>query len=350
MEKKKVLLGMSGGVDSSVSAILLKEQGYEVIGVTMKLQCDSSNFEKDIKDVKEVCNKLNIKHYVFDFTTEFKKFVIDDFINEYLDCKTPNPCIECNKNLKFGALYEKAKEMNVEYIATGHYAKVEYSPKFNRYVIKKSNSLKKDQSYFLYEIDKDVISHIIFPLSEFESKDQIRKIAFDYGFSVASKKDSQEICFIPNDDYVSYLINNSNVKLISGDIISDKNVVLGRHKGLINYTIGQRRGLSISNPKPLYVSKLNKEKNQVIVSEQEGLFSSELIIEKYNILAVDKIDDQMRVKAKIRYLSKEADATLYNMENGNIKVVFDLPQKAITPGQSIVFYIDDVVLGGGKIV
>lgn len=354
LDKKKVLLGMSGGVDSSVSALLLKEKGYEVIGITMQLWCDDN---KTVEDAKKVCDKLGIEHHVVNYKEEFKKYVIDDFINKYLDAKTPNPCIECNRYLKFGMMWEKAKELGAYYIATGHYAKTCYSEKYKRYVIKKSDSIKKDQSYVLYNIPKEIIEHIIFPLQSFESKDDIRNIAIKNGLSVANKPDSQEICFIPDNDYSNFLKENVNdieskncIK--PGNIVDISGNVRGQHKGLINYTIGQRKGLGIQNDKPLYVIKLDKKYNQVIVGQKENTYSKEAFVNDLNLLAIDNTTNSINVKAKIRYAAKEASATVYSVEGKNdlLKVVFDEPQMAITPGQAIVFYDDDIVIGGGKIV
>ena len=251
--KKKILLGMSGGVDSSVSAVLLQEQGYEVIGATMKMWKDT---EKVIEDAKKVCKKLGIQHHVIDCTEKFRCHVINKFISEYENAKTPNPCIECNRYLKFGAFYEKAKELGCEYIATGHYAKTEYSEKYKRYVLKKSDEEKKDQTYFLYYIPKEEIEFIIFPLQNRASKEETRKIAERNNLEVAQKKDSQEICFIPDNDYQKFLQKYSSQKPKVGNIVLKDETVLGKHKGLINYTIGQRKGLGISYSKPLYVTRI----------------------------------------------------------------------------------------------
>lgn len=350
MENKRVLLGMSGGVDSSVSALLLKEAGYEVIGATLELFAGSSccNINTYI-DAKNVCNSIGIPHFTYDYKDEFRKYVIDDFIDCYANCKTPNPCIECNKYMKFGFMYEKAKQLDCNYIATGHYAKTEYSNEYKRWVLKKSNAGKKDQSYVLWNIPKDLLSHVLFPLADFGDKDQIREIARKNNLKVANKPDSEDICFVPDGNYKKFLENNSNIKPKKGNIVNSKGQVLGTHMGLYNYTIGQRKGLGISNSVPLFVLGFNKAKNEVIVGEENELYKKEIIVSDFNLLLVDEIDSWMDVEVKTRYSSKVARAKILKEDN-NIKVVFDEPQRAITKGQSAVFYVNDIVLGGGKII
>ena len=344
---------MSGGVDSSVSAILLKEQGYDVIGITMKL------FEGEIEgsccnvsstmDAKRVCDYLEIPHYTLNFKNEFKKYVIDDFINCYANCKTPNPCIECNKYLKFGSMYNKAQELECDYIATGHYAKIEYSEKYNQNVLKVANAIEKDQSYVLYNMPRELLNKIKLPLGTFNSKEEIRKIARDNNLPVASKPDSEDICFVPEGNYKTFLESNSNIKALKGNIVNSEGKILGEHDGLYKYTIGQRKGLGISSTNPLYVVEFNKEKNELIVGEEKELYKKEFIVSDVNWLLFNKLDRELDVSVKTRYTAKAYKAKIIPNEL-DVKVIYDKPQKSITPGQSAVFYIDDIVVGGGKII
>lgn len=351
MEEKRVLLGMSGGVDSSVSALLLKEEGYDVIGTTMELFAGSSCCNTNTYiDAKNVCNQIGIPHFIYNFKDEFKKYVIDDFINCYENCLTPNPCIECNKFMKFGLMYEKAKELGCEYIATGHYAKTEYSEEYGRWVLKKSKAGKKDQSYVLWNIPKELIEHVVFPLADFESKDDIRKIAREHNLKTANKPDSEDICFVPDGNYKKFLEENSELKPKKGNIVHVDGNVLGKHNGLYNYTIGQRKGLGISYKEPLFVVGFNKEKNEVIVGEKDYIYNKEMIVKDVNLLLVDSIDEPMKVSVKTRYSSVEEDATVEMIDANTIKVVFENPVARITPGQSAVFYLGDIVVGGGKIL
>lgn len=362
-EKKKVLLGMSGGVDSSVSAILLQEQGYDVIGITMKLWEDETEEEMEggccnlsaTMDAKRVCDTLGIPHYSVNLKKEFKECVMDPFVATYVKAQTPNPCIECNRYLKFGAMYQKAKELGIEYIATGHYAKTAYNETYGQWVLQKSASVKKDQSYVLYNMPKEMISHVIFPLEGYESKEDIREIARQHGLTVANKPDSQEICFIPDNNYIRFLMDHMTQEqkqniLKQGNIVDHQGRLRGKHDGLIRYTIGQRKGLGIQNEKPLYVTQLNLANNQVVVGEKEETYTKEAYIEDINLLLSDAVTEPLTLKAKIRYSAKEAACTVSPTEQKNVlKIVFDEPQMAITPGQALVLYHDDIVFGGGKI-
>ena len=333
---KRVLIGMSGGVDSSVAAYLLKKEGYEVVGLTMSLFPKEN--DTSIIDAKQVCQKLNIEHYIVDYTKEFSNKVIKNFIENYQNAKTPNPCIECNKYFKFGLMWQKAQELNCDYIATGHYAAI------------KDNKLcridsPKDQSYFLYKIDKSILPHILFPLNKYINKDEIRKIAEEQNLCVYNKKDSQDICFIENNDYSSFLEQNLDNLPNKGDFIYHGKVI-GQHIGLIYYTIGQRKGLGISYLHPLYVISLNKENNQVILGDEEELYTKIVNITDINIL-VDKLPS--KAQAKIRYKSKLTSCNIEIIDNNNLRIIFDEPVKSVTPGQSLVLYDNDIVLGGGII-
>ena len=350
MENKKVLLGMSGGVDSSVSALLLKQKGYDVIGMTLELFAGSSccNINTYI-DAKNVCKSIGIPHFTYDCKNEFNKYVIHDFINCYANCKTPNPCIECNKYMKFGYMWEKAKELGCNYIATGHYAKTEYSQKYGKWVLKKSEAGKKDQSYVLWNIPKELIEHVIFPLANFESKDEIRQIARENNLKVANKPDSEDICFVPGGNYKKFLESHSKIKPKQGNIVTLDGEILGKHNGLYNYTIGQRKGLGISYKVPLFVIGFNNLRNEVIVGKENELYKKEIIVGDINLLLFDRLDEPLEVDVKTRYSSKFAKAQIQQVQD-RIRVVFDEPQRALTPGQSAVFYKDDIVVGGGKIL
>ena len=348
---KKVMVGVSGGVDSAVSSSLLKKQGYEVIGATMKL---FEGNEKTLLDAKNVCDKLEISHHVKDLKKEFKNNVIDTFIDYYSNGLTPNPCTACNKTIKFGAFYDFAMELGCDYLATGHYARIAFSEKYNQFVIKKPSNEKKDQTYFLYGIKKEQIPHIIFPLSEFESKDEVRKIAKEIGIPVAEKKDSQEICFIPDKDYKSFILKEESMKvkinqIKTGNICLETGEILGKHKGLMHYTVGQRKGLGLSYKVPLFVTNLDVENNKVIVGEEKELYSNILIAKDLNWQIDFNSIEKDNIFAKIRYAAKETKVKL-EFSGDIVKVVFDTPQRAITKGQAVVFYDNTgILLGGGTI-
>ena len=339
---KRVLIGMSGGVDSSVAAYLLKEQGYEVVGLTMSLfvsnsqeGCTSSSV---IEDAKKVCDRLGIEHHILDLKQAFKSHVIDNFINSYLNAETPNPCVECNKFLKFGLMWEEAKKLNCDYIATGHYASI------------KDNKLckidsPKDQTYFLYKINKDLLSHILFPLQDYTDKDKIRDIARTIGLEVSDKKDSQDICFIEG-EYTNFLEQNIDKLPDKGNFILKDGTIVGQHKGIIYYTIGQRKGLGISYSHPLYVTNINKETNEITLGTEEELYSTEIEITNINLL-VDNLPTY--AQGKIRYRYELTPCTIEQLNNDTLLIKFEKPVKSATVGQSLVLYDNDICLGGGKI-
>ena len=350
--KEKIMIGMSGGVDSSVSAALLKDQGYEVIGVTMQIW--QENKEENgtccsitaVDDARKVANTLDIPYYVLNFKKSFDEKVIKYFIAEYLKGRTPNPCIACNRYIKFEELLNKSLSMDIPYIATGHYAVVE--KKKGRYLLKKSKSKTKDQTYVLYNLTQEQLAHTVFPLGKYD-KSKVRELAKRYNLQVANKKDSQEICFVEDNNYGKFIEQNTDSDLVPGDLVNTKGEVVGKHKGIHHYTIGQRKGLGIASNKALYVIDIDIENNTVMVGQESDLQQKELIAYDLNWILVDKLEKKMRVKAKIRYGAKECLATIYPLEEGKVRVVFNKSQRAITPGQAVVFYKGDYVLGGGTI-
>ncbi|MFH0775244.1 MAG: tRNA 2-thiouridine(34) synthase MnmA [bacterium] len=344
---KKVLLAMSGGVDSSVSAFLLKREGYEVIGVTLDLLatadkcCSNSTFS----DAKDVADRIGIEHYILDLKDEFKKEVINYFLDEYIEGRTPNPCVVCNSKIKFGILLKKARELGADYIATGHYAMVEKED--GRFILKKALDIKRDQSYFLYRLSQDQLFHSIMPLGDYR-KENVRKIAEQLNLRVHNKPDSQEICFIPDGDYRSFIRKNVP-QLESGYILDREGNILSKHKGIYLYTIGQRKGLGLSLKKPLYVIAIDRAKNAIIIGERKETSSQSLVAKDLNFISIKALVSEMRVMARIRHQHKEVEALINPLENNRAKIDFKESQKAITPGQSVVFYKDDRVIGGGII-
>ncbi len=355
---KTVVVAMSGGVDSSVAAALLKEQGYNLIGITMKTWGFDDFPEKDsgccsletIYSAKNVAHNLGFPHYTLDFTEKFNDIVISNFISEYLKGNTPNPCVLCNKAIKWGALLEKAESLGADYIATGHYAKVNYNEIYKRFIVSVANDNQKDQSYALWRVSQYALSKTLFPLSNY-TKSEIRNIAREMGLKPADTPDSQEICFVPNDDYrelIQIRLPELSEKLSGGDILyHDKKI--GTHKGYPYYTIGQRRGLNVAVGKKIYVSGIDAENNIVTVDDESGLFHSGFTANEINLMMFDKIESPVKAKVKIRYNDKGSEALIEQTGEDFVKVTFDSPQKAITPGQSAVFYSGNDLIGGGII-
>ena len=351
----KALIALSGGVDSACAAMIMKNEGYDCYGVTMKLHSSLDKTEngclttKDIEDARGVCNNLNIPYTVVDFSEDFDKYVIENFISAYENGLTPNPCIECNFRLKFDKLYEYGKSIGCDYIVTGHYARIEYDEKYGRRVLKRGLDYKKDQSYVLWRLSKEKLENTVFPLGNILSKDEARALAGKAGLDVSQKKDSQDICFIPDGDYASFIEGYRKKSYPTGDFVDLQGNILGKHKGIIRYTIGQRKGLGLALPASMYVVAKDLEKNQVVLGFNEDLLSKELYATEVNLSAIDAIDTPIRVKAKIRY-NQEAKDAYASMENGLLHIVFDEPQRAICRGQSVVIYDGDTVLGGGIII
>lgn len=356
--KKKVAVGMSGGVDSSVAAYLLKQQGYDVIGVTMQIWQDEDPFSmaenggccglSAVDDARRVADMLGIPYYVLNFKKEFKEHVIDYFMDEYMHARTPNPCIACNRYVKWEALLHRAMELGCDYIATGHYAKV-VQLENGRYALAKSAATRKDQTYALYNLTQEQLKRTKMPVGEYD-KEEIRKIAEEIGLLVAKKPDSQEICFIPDNDYAGYIERESGKQFETGNFVDKDGNVLGQHKGLIHYTVGQRKGLGLSLGTPAFVLELRPDTNEVVIGTNEDTFHDSLVANKLNWMSIEKLDGEMMVCAKIRY-SHQGELCKIRM-NGEDEVIcsFQNPVRAITPGQAVVFYQGDVVVGGGTIV
>lgn len=355
---QKALIAMSGGVDSSVAAYLMKARGFDCTGVTLKLfdldnTCDLAEktccSEEDIADARSVCRRLNIPYYVYNFKDSFAENVIGRFIRAYENGSTPNPCIDCNRYIKFEKLLSRAEELGFDCVVTGHYASVAYNPETSRYLLKKAADLAKDQSYVLYSLTQRQLARTVFPLGEL-TKEETRALAEANGFINARKRDSQDICFVPDGDYARFIETYTGKTYPEGDFVDESGTVLGKHRGIIRYTVGQRKGLGLALPAPMYVKEKNLAENKVVLCDNAALFSRELLANNLNLIAVDAVREPLRVSARVRYNQKEQPATIYAVDEDTVRVVFDEPQRAVCKGQAVVFYQDDLVIGGGTIL
>ena len=342
--KKKVIVAMSGGVDSSLAAALLKKEGYDVLGITIH----HYDGIESLKSAEQTALDLKIPWHVLDFTKEFKTIVIQNFCNEYSAGRTPNPCVICNLKIKFGLLLEKAKSLGADYLATGHYAINEYDQKSKKFLLKRGVDESKDQSYFLYRLNQDVLPYILFPLGKFK-KSQTREFAKKYGLKNYKKEESQEICFIQDDNYRKFLIQNISETINPGKFKDKEGKTLGEHQGIPFYTIGQRKGLGVSLNKRMYVTEINSHKNVIILSDDKDLYKDKLLVKDLNFVSGDKLSNSIRAEVKIRYNSKKSPANISPYHEDEVLINFEKRQRAITPGQSAVFYQGDVVIGGGII-
>lgn len=355
---QKVVIGMSGGVDSSVAAHLLKEQGYDVIGVTMQIwqDEDTCSLEENggccglsaVEDARRVANQLDIPYYVMNFKNEFRENVMDYFVDDYLQGKTPNPCIACNRYVKWESLLKRSLDIGADFIATGHYARVVKLPN-GRYALKKSATAAKDQTYALYNLTQHQLSHTLMPVGEY-TKDQIREIADDIGLLVANKPDSQEICFVPDNDYAGFIEKTTGVAPKQGNFVDMDGNVIGKHKGIIHYTIGQRKGLNLSLGKPAFVVEIRPETNEVVIGDNSDVFYDTLYANNLNFMSIPDLEGKLEVIGKIRYSHQGSECVIEKVDEDVLKCTFKEPVRAITPGQAVVFYDGDIVVGGGTII
>lgn len=358
LKNKKVVVGMSGGVDSSVAAYLLKKQGYDVIGVTMQIWQDE---EKDViqekagccglsavDDARRVANALDIPYYVMNFKKEFSKNVIDYFVNEYFEGRTPNPCIACNRYVKWESLLQRSINIGADYIATGHYAQV-IKLENGRYALKKSITISKDQTYALYNLTQEQLKRTLMPIGVY-TKEEVREIAKEINLRIANKPDSQEICFIPDNDYGSFLEKYIGTNYKKGNFITLEGKVIGQHKGIIHYTIGQRKGLGLSLGKPGYVVEIRPDTNEVVIGNNEDVFNDKALVNNLNFMSLEGIEGEIELEAKIRYNHQPAKCKVKMVDDKTLECIFEKPQRAITPGQALVLYDKEIVVGGGTII
>ena len=353
MKKEKVVIGLSGGVDSAVAAYLLTQEGYEVIGVMLNLSQNDEEYLlheggccslSSVIDARKIAELLDIPFYVLNYKDIFKEKIVDYFIDDYCVGNTPNPCIECNRYIKFGNLLRSAKNFGADYIATGHYANIE---KINdKFVMRKGKDDKKDQTYMLYTLTQERLKHILMPCGKF-FKDEVREIAKKIGMDIHNKKDSEEICFVPDGNHGKFISEFVDIK--EGDFVDKQGNFLGKHKGIVYYTIGQRKGLNLSLGKPAYVIKICADENKIVIGDKEDILFENVIIDTVNIISGEELSDGIDVQAKVRYQAKQSSAKVFKLDGERLKIVFSEPQLAVTKGQSLVFYDNDILLGGGII-